>query len=70
MQVAQRISDIWRTAGGCEGGTRQWKEEEGCVAAEGGRDGLINRVSDSTPLCPWDESRSAHRRSAASGNCV
>lgn len=42
----------------------------GSGGREGGRDGLINRVSDSTPLCPWDESRSAHRRSAASGNCV
>ena len=39
---------------------------------KGGRgvwDGLINRVSDSTRFCPWDESSRAHQRSAASGNC-
>lgn len=31
-------------------------------------DVLINRVSDSTHFCPWDESSRAHRLSGASGN--
>lgn len=47
--------------------------EDGGDGSGGGRgavwDGLINRVSDSTHFCPWDESSRAHRRCAASGNC-
>lgn len=50
------------------------KQADRAAAAGGGGgqgvwDGLINRVSDSTRFCPWDESSRAHRRSTALGNC-
>lgn len=39
------------------------------VAAGGGFDALINRVSDSTRFCLWDKSSRRRRRAAASGSC-
>lgn len=50
------------------------KQEDRVIAAgeaegRGVWDGLINRVSDSTHFCPWDESGRAHWRSVALGNC-
>lgn len=52
-----------RLKGGMDGKLADWREARG----QGGKDALINRVSDSAHFCPWDESSCAHRRSASWG---